>query len=337
MTSAGTYRNLLESGMPWAVYLVRCADGSLYTGVATDVARRVAEHNAGTGARYTRARGPVALVHQEPARDRSAAQRREAAIKRLPRPLKERLARGEPLSMTEFTGFPAAAFTFLRGLKRHNARPWFEARRDVYEAAVRDPMRALIEAVDVRLARVAPEIVGDPKRSMFRIHRDVRFSDDKSPYKTWASAWFYHRDAGKGVGQDAHGGAGLYFHLEPGGCEVAGGLWMPERVSLAKVRDAIAEDPAGFTRVITSAGFKRTYKKLSEQAVLTRTPRGYPADHPAERWLRYKSFTSTVTLTDAQVRSPRLAVLVMKRYEALLPLVRWLNGALGYPPVSSRL
>ena len=336
MTSAGSYRNLLESGMPWAVYLVRCADGSLYTGVATDVARRVAEHNAGTGARYTRARGPVALVHQEPARDRSAAQRREAAIKRLPRPLKERLARGEPLPMTEFTGFPAAAFTFLRGLKRHNARPWFEARRDVYEAAVRDPMRALIEAVDVRLARLAPEIVGDPKRSMFRIHRDVRFSNDKSPYKTWASAWFYHRDAGKGVGQDAHGGAGLYFHLEPGGCEVAGGLWMPERGALAKVRDRIAEDPAGFTRVFTSAGFKRTYKKLSEQAVLTRTPRGYPADHPAERWLRYKSFTSTVTLTDAQVRSPRLADLVMRRYEPLLPLVRWLNSALGYPPRTAR-
>ncbi len=337
MTDTGQYRNRLESGMPWAVYLVRCADGSLYTGVATDVARRVAEHNSGRGARYTRARGPVTLLHQEPAADRSAALRREAAIKRLSRPLKDRLVRGDPLPMSDFAGFPAAAFTFLRGLKRHNARPWFEARRDLYEAAVRDPMRVLIEGVDIRLARRAPEIVGDPKRSMFRIHRDVRFSRDKSPYKPWASAWFYHRDAGKGVGQDAHGGAGLYFHLEPGGCEIAGGLWMPERGALAKVRDRIAEDPAGFTRVITAAGFKRTFKKLSDQAVLTRTPRGYPADHPAEQWLRYKSFTSTVTLTDAQVRSPRLPDLLVKRYEALLPLVRWLNSALGYPPVRSRL
>lgn len=322
--------------MPWTVYVVRCADGTLYTGVATDLPRRVAQHNAGRGARYTRTRGPVTVVHQEPAQDRSAALRREAAIKRLPRPLKDRFVRGEPLPMPEFAGFPAAAFTFLRGLKRHNTRPWFEARRDVYEAAVRDPMRALIEAVDIRLARLAPEIVGDPKKSMFRIHRDVRFSNDKSPYKVWASAWFYHRDAGKGVGQDAHGGAGLYVHLEPGVCEIAGGLWMPEKHALAKVRDGIAEDPKGFERVITSAGFKRTWKKLSDQAVLTRVPRGYDPEHPAAKWLRYKSFTSTVMLSDAQMRSPRLVDLMVRRYETMVPLVRWLNSALGYPPVASR-
>src|SRR5690348_6991203 len=108
--------------MPWTVYVVRCADGTLYTGVATDLPRRVAQHNAGRGARYTRTRGPVTVVHQEPAQDRSAALRREAAIKRLPRPLKDRFVRGEPLPMPEFAGFPAAAFTFLRGLKRHNSR-----------------------------------------------------------------------------------------------------------------------------------------------------------------------------------------------------------------------
>lgn len=336
MASDRPDRNRLESGMPWAVYLARCADGSLYTGVATDVARRIAEHNAGKGARYTRARRPVTLVHQEPAADRSSALRREAAIKRLPRPTKERLARGEVLPMSDFHGFPAAAFTFLKGLKRHNARPWFEARRETYEAAVRGPMRDLIEGVDLKLARLAPEIVGDPKRSMFRIYRDVRFSKDKSPYKPWASCWFYHRDAGKGVGQDAHGGAGFYFHLEPGLCEVAGGLWMPEKNALTKIRDRIAEDPAGFTKVISTPAFKRVYKRISDQAVLTRTPRGYDPAHPAEQWLRYKSFTSTVMLTDLQVRSPRAVDLIVKRYEPLIPLVRWLNSALGYPPISSR-
>ena len=334
MAAAAPDGNRLDSGMPWWVYLVRCRDGSLYTGVATDVERRVAQHNAGRGARFTRARRPVTLVHREPAPDRGTALRREAALKRLHRPLKERLLT-DP-AMADFTGFPAAALTFLRGLARHNRRPWFEARRDTYEAAVRAPMRALIEAVDVRLARVAPELVGDPRRSMFRIHRDVRFSRDKSPYKTWASAWFYHQDAGKGVGQEAHGGAGLYFHLEPGACLVAGGLWMPERGALAKVRDAILADPEGFEALVTAAGFRRTYKRLSQEAVLTRTPRGYPPDHPAERWLRYKSFTASVTLTDAQVRSPRLVDTVMRRYEALVPLVRWLNSALGFPPVGSR-
>ena len=119
-------------------------------------------------------------------------------------------------------------------------------------------------------------------------------------------------------------------------CEIAAGLWMPEKTALAKVRNAIAEDPDSFTRILTAPAFKRTWKKLSPQAVLTRTPRGYDPDHPAEGWLRYKSFTSTVLLTDAQVRSPRLVDLVAKRYASMVPLVRWLNSALGFPPVSTR-
>ncbi len=85
--------------------------------------------------------------------------------------------------------FSTATLTFLRGLKRHNDRAWFEGHRAEYEAVVQQPMRHLIEEMDVRLARLAPEIVGDPKRSLFRIYRDIRFSADKSPYKTHA-AWF---------------------------------------------------------------------------------------------------------------------------------------------------
>src|SRR6266542_2229693 len=89
--------------------------------------------------------------------------------------------------------FTTATFTFLRGLARNNRKPWFEAHRAEYEAVVVQPMRELIEEMDVRLASFAPEIIGDPKRSMFRIYRDIRFSKDKSPYKTHAACWFYHR------------------------------------------------------------------------------------------------------------------------------------------------
>jgi uncharacterized protein (TIGR02453 family) len=99
--------------------------------------------------------------------------------------------------MGGFEGFRPAAFRFLRDLERNNAKAWFEAHRDVYEREVREPMRRLVEALDAALGSIAPEIVGDPRRSMFRIHRDVRFSRDKSPYKTNAGAWFYHRDAGR--------------------------------------------------------------------------------------------------------------------------------------------
>ncbi len=316
--------------MTWHVYVARCGDGTLYTGITTDPARREAAHNAGRGAGYTRARRPVRLVHLEPAADRSAALRRELAIKRLPRRLKEQLVNGA-LSTTAFRGFGPGALKFLRALARHNDREWFERHRAVYETEVRDPLRALVEEMDVRLARLAPELVGDPRRSIFRIHRDVRFSKDKSPYKTNAACQFYHHDAGRGAGQDAEGaGAGLYFQLAEGECFVAGGIWMPARPALEKSREAVAADPEALDRIVGAAGFRRRLGSLSEEAMLTRLPRGYADGHPAAPWLRYKSFTASRMLTEREVTSPRLAATIERDFAALVPLVRWLNGAIGY-------
>jgi len=316
--------------MTWHVYVVRCGDGTLYTGITTDPVRREAAHNAGRGAGYTRARRPVRLVHLEPAADRSAALRRELAIKRLPRRLKEQLVNGV-LTTTEFRGFGPGALKFLRGLARHNDRDWFERHRAVYETEVRDPLRALVEEMDVRLARIAPELVGDPRRSIFRIHRDVRFSKDKSPYKTNAACQFYHHDAGRGAGQDAEGaGAGLYFQLADGECFVAGGIWMPARPALEKIREAVAADPDALDRIVGAAGFRRRFGSLSDEAMLTRLPRGYADGHPAERWLRYKSFTASRVLSERDVTSPRLVATIERDFAALVPLVRWLNGAIGY-------
>ena len=232
--------------------------------------------------------------------------------------------------------FSPAAFDFLRGLARHNERAWFEARRDAYERELRAPMRELIEEMDVRLAEVAPEIVGDPKASPFRIHRDVRFSKDKSPYKTHFACWLFHRDAGRSAAPHDNGGAaGFYFHLEPGACISAGGLYKPPRPALAKVRDAIAEDPRGFARSLGGA-FADRFGALTEEFVLTRTPRGYPADHPAADWLRYTSFTASRPIPDAVVTSPKLADVLTEDFAALTPLVRWLNSALGFRPATRR-
>jgi uncharacterized protein (TIGR02453 family) len=234
------------------------------------------------------------------------------------------------------TTFGPDAFAFLRDLARHNTRDWFEANRPRYEASLRAPMAALVEALDVRLAGIAPEIVGDPRRSMFRIHRDVRFSRDKSPYKTNAGAWFYHQDAGRGVGQDTEGGAGYYFHLEPAGCFVAAGIWMPSAAGLARIRGALADDPEGLAGLLQAPAFRRRYGRLSDEAMLTRLPRGFAPGHPAEAWLRYKSFTVSRALPAATVTSPRLAGVLARDFEALRPLVRWLNTALGLPPRERR-
>lgn len=236
-----------------------------------------------------------------------------------------------------FRGFPAASLAFLRQLRRNNRRDWFLAHRASYDEGLKAPLRRFVEEMDVRLARFAPEIVGDPKRSIFRIYRDVRFSKDKSPYKTNAGCWFQHRNASHGVGSETHGaGAGFYFHLEPGGSFVAGGIWMPPRPTLNALREAIAAKPADFAKSMASAAFRRRFGALSEEAMLKRLPRGFEPGHPAEPWLRFQSFTVSAPLTDADVTGARLADRVARDYEAMLPLVRWLNRALGYLPAARR-
>jgi len=229
-----------------------------------------------------------------------------------------------------FEGFEPSALTFLRGLARHNERPWFEARRAIWERQLRDPMRALVEEMDLRLAAFAPEVIGDPRRSVFRIHRDIRFSKDKSPYKTHVSCQFFHRDARHGAGQDAEGaGAGFYFQIAPGECFAAAGIWMPARPALERLRDALAADHETFEAIVTAPAFRRLARRLDEESMLVRTPRGYAPDHPAARWLRYRSFTVSRVLGDAQALGPGLPRRLETIFRTLTPFVRWLNAALG--------
>ncbi len=233
--------------------------------------------------------------------------------------------------------FTAESLRFLRGLARNNRKPWFEAHRADYERTVKVPMAELIGEMDLRLARIAPEMTGDPKRSAFRIHRDVRFSRDKSPYKTHAACWFFHAGASSKVGREADGGgAGFYFHLQPGASLVAAGCWMPPRPALQRFRAAIAADPAGWERVVLAPALRRRTGGLSEEAMLARVPRGYDCDHPAGRWLRFQSFTVSRALTDAQATSARLTATLADDFARMLPLVRWLNSTLGFEPAEER-
>ncbi len=234
-----------------------------------------------------------------------------------------------------FPGFRPAAVRFFRDLAANNTRAWFEENRATYEREVKAPMAILVEEVDSRLGTVAPELTGSPKRNIYRIHRDVRFSKDKSPYKVNAACWWGHRDAARGQ-EDAHGGAGLYFELNATEPYAAGGTWMPPRHTLAAVRKAIVADPEGWQAILESPAFRRTWKALDEEAMLTRLPRGYAADHPAALWLRYQSFTITAPLTRKEATSAELPDLLMKRFASALPFVRWLNAAQGLRPATRR-
>jgi uncharacterized protein (TIGR02453 family) len=240
-----------------------------------------------------------------------------------------------------FTGFRPAAFTFLRGLRRNNRKEWFEAHRASYASDVRAPMLALVDELDAVLGAVAPEFRGDPKKSVFRIYRDVRFSADKSPYKTHIACWLFHEDAGSGVGQEAHGGGGFYVHIEPGACMVGGGMWMPPKPALDRIRDALVADLKGFEKLMADRAFRRRFpargsSALSEEEMLMRVPRGYEPEHPAARWLRYKSFTVGRKLRDTDVGSAKLVATMRSDISSMLPFVRWLNSAMGLQPRKSR-
>jgi len=235
-----------------------------------------------------------------------------------------------------FEGFGPGALRFLRALARNNRKEWFEAHREQYDTELKRPMMALIEEVDVRLAALAPEIVGT-KKSLFRIHRDVRFSKDKRPYKTHAACWFYHRDAGRAVGENAaHGGAGFYFHFAPGEAFLGGGVWMPPRTALLRIRGAIAEAPEVFTDLVTARAFTRRFGSLEREHMRQRMPRGYAPEHPAGEWLRFQSFTAGRPLDDAALGNRRLIDTLLKDYAVLLPFVRWINGVSGLPEATSR-
>ena len=235
--------------------------------------------------------------------------------------------------------FGPGSFTFLRGLKKNNKREWFEEHRDAYTRDLLEPLRAVASELDVRFANLAPEFEANPKRSLFRIHRDVRFSADKSPYKTHGALWVYHRAPGRGVGKEIDGGAGFYLHIEPGASMIAGGIWMPPRHSLAKIRDHLVDDHRVFRRIVGAAPFEKRFGGLNagEPGVkLKRMPRGYSEDHPASDLLRFNSFTVSAMYADREILAPALIDRAMKDFALILPLARWLNGALGHKPATRR-
>ena len=230
--------------------------------------------------------------------------------------------------MTEdFRGWTEEAQRFFIGLELDNSKSYFEAHREIYERCVRGPLLALLASLE--------EEFGSGR--IFRINRDIRFSSDKSPYKTHAAAWFFHGDGSSKVGREAHGGgAGFYFHLEPGKSILGGGCWMPPRPALQKFRVAIAGDPRAFEKIVLAPKIQRDLGGLDDESMLKRAPRGYEEDHPAAKWLKYQSFTVGRRLTDAEVTGGRLTAILQGQYEAILPLVRWLNTTLGLKEARGR-
>ncbi|GAB2654003.1 DUF2461 domain-containing protein [Arenimonas aestuarii] len=221
------------------------------------------------------------------------------------------------------TYFSDKTFKFLRSLARNNSRPWFEDHRKDYEAHLKGPFQQLIGDLEPDLLAISPHYRADPRGnggSLFRIHRDTRFSNDKTPYKTWGGARFFHARS-KQVPAPS-----FYLHVQPGNSFLGGGIWHPEPDVQRRIREFIVDNPAGWTQAVRSPAFRRRYDMWGDS--LVRPPRGFPADHPLVDDLKRKDFTAGYALDDEVVLGPRLRQAVVSGFKGVVPLVDYLCAAL---------
>jgi uncharacterized protein (TIGR02453 family) len=197
-----------------------------------------------------------------------------------------------PTSAPRFT---ADTLKFLRALKRNNRREWFNAHRDDYEAQVRQPM--------------------------YRIYRDTRFSENKTPYKTHVAAVFPPR------GLPKHEGAGVYFHVSPEEVWVGGGMYSPQTPQLQAVREHIAGNVKKLRSIVESPGFRQRLGTLEGER-LRRVPRGFPKDHPAAEYLKLRQFLAGAELPPSIATSPKFYGTLLDVFRQVVPLIRFLNQPL---------
>jgi uncharacterized protein (TIGR02453 family) len=220
-----------------------------------------------------------------------------------------------------FAGFPPETLKFLKQLKRNNNRDWFLAHKDIYELKVKAPMTEFVFHLGLALHQFAPELIVDPKRAIFRIYRDIRFSADKSPYKTQIAAVFVPRGIPKNTG------AALYFHIEPTQVMVAGGTYMPDPATLRILRQHIAAHWEDYAAITNQRRFKKMFGDVQGER-LVRPPSGFSADHPAIDVLRMKQFYVVQTEPAELAEGPKLFPRLLTLFSAMIPFVRFLNAPL---------
>jgi uncharacterized protein (TIGR02453 family) len=216
--------------------------------------------------------------------------------------------------------FTPKTLSFLRSLKRNNKREWFHARKDQYELHCRQPMIDIVERLAEDFASFAPEMIADSKVSLLRPYRDTRFSDDKTPLKTHVGATFPHRVLGR------MNGAWFYFEVGGGWVWIGGGMWRPDTSQLQLVREHIADNLDEFESLISAPRFKKIGGLQGEK--LTRVPRGYAKDHPAAEYLQFKQFMGFREEPGAFATSKDFYRQLVATFEAIAPLVRFLNEPL---------
>jgi uncharacterized protein (TIGR02453 family) len=221
--------------------------------------------------------------------------------------------------MPQDSYFSKNLFHFLKELKRNNNRDWFLANKERYERDVRGPALKFISDFAPHLRKINSHFVADPKPhggSLFRIYRDIRFSEDKSPYKTHIGMNFPHNRL-----TEVHA-PGFYLHLEPDGCFAAAGIWHPDSQTLNLIRSAILNRSGDWQKI------RKTGLKLSGDS-LVRPPKGYSPDHPYIEELKMKDFVYSLRFTNQQVCGNSFLPDFANACKKMAPLVAFLTKAVG--------
>lgn len=230
------------------------------------------------------------------------------------------------MDTTPFDGFGEDFFEFFKALKNNNNREWFNHNKDRYHAAVVRPMGQFITAIAPRLERISPHFVANPKAhggSMFRIYRDTRFAQDKTPYKTHAACQFRHA-----AGRDAHA-PGFYVHIETDHLRFGGGIWRPPAKQLGMIRDFIADNPAAWEKIVNSAAVRKMGGIQGD--TLKRPPRGFDPDARHIGDLKRKSFYLMAEADPALALSPALVDEAIAAFRGAAGLNRFISDALEVP------
>lgn len=230
------------------------------------------------------------------------------------------------MTATGTRSFSPALFSFLRELKANNDRDWFNANKARYEDVIREPALEFITDFAPLLEGISPHFLADARPaggSLFRIHRDTRFSRDKTPYKTHTGIQFRHEAA-----KDVHA-PGYYLHLEPRQVFVAAGVWHPDSAALGRIRGALDADPAGWRRATSGNAFRERFALSGD--TLKRPPAGFDPEHPLIDDLKRKDFIAVAPLQQRAVTSAGFAEELAADCRAVSPLVSFLCEALGLP------
>jgi len=220
--------------------------------------------------------------------------------------------------------FTSGLFRFLKELAENNTRDWFAENKSRFEKEVKEPALQFVVDFGPHLHKISPHFRADPRPSggsLFRIYRDVRFSKDKSPYKTHAGLHFRHE-----AGKTAHT-PGFYLHLQPGESFAAFGLWHPDSPTLKMIRDAIVADPEGWKKAVGGKAFTEKFRIAGES--LKRPPKGYDPEHPLIDQLKMKDFTAFAPLTQKQVTSVGFLEEFAEACRAGAPMVEFICRAIG--------